>query len=78
MSQKQILYYLRTEYEDTVVRNTLSRCITELRGEGYINGVKGIYLNRIFTDGEIKFLSDGIIYMRDIPNFPVDSEKAPS
>lgn len=67
LSQKQILYYLRTEYGDNIVRNTLSRYIKELRDEGYIDGVKGICLNRIFTNEEIKVLSDGLIYMKDIP-----------
>lgn len=67
LTQQQILYYLKTEYEDIVVRNTLSKYIRELRDEGYINGVKGICLNRIFTNEEIKVLSDGLIYMRDIP-----------
>lgn len=66
LTQKQILYYLKNEYEDRIVRNTLSRYISELREEGYITGTKGICLNRMFTNEEIKVLSDGLIYMRDI------------
>lgn len=66
LTQKQILHYLKEEYEDIIVRNTLSRYIKELRDEGYITGVKGICLNRIFTDEEIKVLSDGLVYMRDL------------
>lgn len=67
MTIVEIQKYLEKEYNISVHRNTLSVYIKELRYYGYIEGERGVYLRRKFTNIEMKTLMDGIMFSKAIP-----------
>lgn len=67
LRQTDIVQYLEHDFGLRVNRNTVSRYIQELKRHGFINGERGIYLIRLFTNYEIKMLCDTLMYSQAIP-----------
>ena len=67
VSQKEIMYYLDVDYNLRVSRKTLSGYLRELREYGYIQGERGIYINRKFDDHELRVLIDGVLFGKHVP-----------
>lgn len=66
LTQKKIVYYLERDYDIKIHRNTLSKYIYELREEGYVVGDRGIYLKRIFSNDEYRFLINSVMYSKSL------------
>ena len=66
LTQKKIVYYLERDYDIKIHRNTLSKYIYELREEGYVAGDRGIYLKRIFSNDEYRFLINSVMYSKSL------------
>ena len=69
----QIENYLEKEYNLQVHRNTLSVYINELRYSGYIEGERGVFLIRKFSDIEIKTLMDSVMFSKAIPEMDINN-----
>lgn len=67
LTQKQIAYYLDSEYNLNVARNTLAGYLNELREDGYIAGQRGVYIINEFRDNELRLLIDGVMFGKHIP-----------
>lgn len=67
LSQKEILAFLDKEYNMVITRKTLSEYISELREAGYIQGVRGVYKEKQFTDNELRLLIDGVLFGQHVP-----------
>lgn len=67
LSQKEILTYLDKEYNIVITRKTLSEYIYEMREAGYINGVRGVYKEKQFSDNELRLLVDGVLFGQHVP-----------
>lgn len=66
LTQKEIGYYLERDYEINIHRNTLSKYINELRDNGYVIGDRGVYLKRIFSNDEYRFLINSVMYSKSL------------
>ena len=67
LRQTDIMKYLDRDYNLTIGRNTLSGYIRELKREHYIEGDRGVYYVRKFTNSEIRIMINNIIYSKEIP-----------
>lgn len=67
LSQQQILDYLEDEYRMSVSRKTLSGYLRELRDDGYVEGMRGLYKVNQFADSELRLLVDGVLFGQHIP-----------
>ena len=66
LTQKKIGYYLERDYDIKIHRNTLSKYIYELREQGYVMGDRGVYLKRIFSNDEYRFLINSVMYSKSL------------
>lgn len=65
--QKDILRILDQNYNIEIGRKTLGKYISYLRDGGYIEGERGIYRVRMFSDKELRILIDSVLYAQYIP-----------
>lgn len=67
LRQKDIISYLDRDYNIDICRNTVSKYLTEMREQGYIEGNRGMYSVRRFTNSEINILINSLVYSKTIP-----------
>lgn len=67
LSQKRIKAELFSHYGVKIARGTLSTYLKELRSHGYISGERGLYLNRHFSDEEVRVLIDSVLFGHFLP-----------
>lgn len=67
MSQAELMERLEDKYGDIISRHTCSDYLKELRLEGYIAGIRGVYRKDLFTERELRTLIDGVMYGKHIP-----------
>lgn len=68
LTQAQIMKRLDTDYTISITRKTLSNYLVRLKEEGYIEGQRGVYIRRDFSDNELKYLIDSILYAKHMPD----------
>ena len=73
LSQKEIIQHLFDDYEIEVSRNTLSQYLRELKRKGYIDGTRGVWCNRIFSNSELAILANSIMAMKTVPGVDIQN-----
>lgn len=72
LTQNKIIHYLDANYNVTVNRNTLADYLRELKEQGYIEGERGVYKIRKFTNSEISILIKSVMYSKAIPQRDIE------
>lgn len=68
LTQKDIIQHLFDDYEMEVSRNTLSQYLGELKRNGYIEGTRGVWCKRIFSNSELAILANSITAVKTVPS----------
>ena len=68
LKQQEIIQRLSMDYEMEVSRNTLSQYLAELRRNGYIEGTRGVYCQRTFSNSELAILINSIVATKTVPS----------
>lgn len=68
LTQKEIIKHLSVDYQMEVSRNTLSQYLAELKREGFVEGTRGVYCKRIFSDSELAVLVNSVTAVKTIPS----------
>lgn len=66
ITQERIIEILDGNYRLPISRRSLSGYLSELRTEGYIEGQRGIYKVNKFSDTELRFLIDSVLFAKHI------------
>lgn len=73
LTQKEVIEYLKSDYNMDITRNTLSRYLTNLRSKGYVEGERGICCKRIFSQNEIAILVNSIMAAKAVPGVDIQN-----
>lgn len=71
LTQREIMHHLFEDYRMEVSRNTLSQYLGELRRAGYIDGTRGVWCKRIFSNSELAILVNSVTTAKAVPGIDV-------
>ena len=73
LSQKEIIQHLFDDYEIVVSRNTLSQYLRELKRNNYVDGTRGVWCKRLFSNCELAILANSVIAMKAVPSTDIQN-----